>query len=194
MGVLTYRRSAPSLVWLLMVGICLASDADSPSSAAHSEDEIKSAMVYNFTKFVEWPAGALGEAGAPLVVGVLGSDALVPVLEAALRDKTANGHPFTLRRLDPGTNPKGCAVLFVGSSDRRRIAGILQSAGRSPILTIGERVQFSRMGGVIAFIRDGNRIRFEINLDAADRAGLEISSKLLRLATVWRESSPQARN
>ena len=66
--------------------------------------------------------------------------------------------------------------------------------GPSPVLTVGEHVQFSRLGGVIAFIRDGNRVRFEINLDAADRAGLQVSSKLLRLAAVWRENPPQARN
>src|ERR1017187_6776014 len=86
------------------------------------------------------------------------------------------------------------AWLLVGASDRKEIARIVQSVGRWPVLTIGERVQFSRLGGVIAFIRDGNRIRFEINLDAAERAGLHVSSKLLRLAAVWREAPPQARN
>ncbi len=176
-----------------MPGIMLAANADTPPSS-HSEDEIESAMLYNFTRFVEWPAGALGADAAPLAICVLGDDARVPVLEAAVRNKTAYGHPLSVRRLDARANPKGCAVLFVGIADGPRMAGILQSAARAPILTIGERVQFSRMGGVIAFIREGNRIRFEINLDAADRAGLQISSKLLRLATVWRESAARARN
>jgi dihydroxyacid dehydratase/phosphogluconate dehydratase len=66
--------------------------------------------------------------------------------------------------------------------------------GPSPVLTIGEHVPFSRLGGIIAFIRDGNRVRFEINADAAERAGLQVSSKLLRLAAVWRENPPQVRN
>jgi hypothetical protein len=196
MGVLTWRRGAGCLAPLLLAGISLAAEteAESALAAAHSAYEIQSAMLYNFTKFVEWPGSALGESGAPVVVGVWGDDGLVPVLEAALRNKTVDGHPIVVRRLDSSTDPKSCAVLFVGASDRKEIARIVQSVGRWPVLTIGERVQFSRLGGVIAFIRDGNRIRFEINLDAAERAGLHVSSKLLRLAAVWREAPPQARN
>ena len=196
MGVLTWRRGAGCLAPLLMAGISLAAEdaAESPLGAAHSEYEIKSAMLYNFTKFVEWPGSALGEGGGPVVVGVLGDDALAPVLAAALRDKTVHGHPIVVRRLDSSADAKSCAVLLVGAADRKEIGRIVQSVGRSPVLTIGELVQFSRLGGVIAFIRDGNRIRFEINLDAAERAGLQVSSKLLGLAAVWRENPPQARN
>lgn len=196
MGFLTWRRGAGCLAPVLMAGISLAAEAadEAAPAAAHSEYEIKSAMLYNFTKFVEWPGSALGEAGAPAVVCVLGDDPWVPVLEAALRNKTVYGHPLVVRRLDSGTDPKRCAVLFMGASDGKEIARIVQSVGRWPVLTIGERVRFSRLGGVIAFLRDGNRIRFEINLDAAERAGLQVSSKLLRLADVWREAPGQARN
>jgi hypothetical protein len=179
-----------------MAGISLGAEPtpESPLAAAHSEYEIQSAMLYNFTKFVEWPGSALGESGESLVVGVLGDDPMAPVLAAALRDKTIYGHPIVVRRLNSGADVRSCAVLLVGAADRKEIARIVQSVGRWPVLTIGERVQFSRLGGVIAFIRDGNRIRFEINLDAAERAGLHVSSKLLRLAAVWREAPPQARN
>lgn len=178
-----------------MAGISLASggEAESPPAAAHTEYEIESAMLYNFTKFVEWPGSALGESGAPVVVGVW-NDGLVPVLEAALLNKTVYGHPIVVRRLNSSAEAKSCAVLLVGAADRNEIVRIVQSVGRSPVLTVGERVQFSRLGGVIAFIRDGNRIRFEINLDAAERAGLQVSSKLLRLADVWREAPGHARN
>jgi hypothetical protein len=196
MDALKRRRGAGCVVSLLLTGISLAAgDSDEfPLAAAPSENEIKSAMIYNFTKFVEWPDKALGDGGAPVVAGVLGDDALALVLAAALRDKTIQGHPFVVRRLGSSADAKGCALLLVGASDRKEVARILQSVGRSPVLTIGERVQFSRLGGVIAFLRDGNRVRFEINLDAAERAGLQVSSKLLRLATVWREDPPQARN
>jgi len=179
-----------------MAAISLADEAGAGPSAAptHSEYEIESAMLYNFTKFVVWPGSALGAAGATVVAGVWGDDRMIPVLQAALRNKTICGHPVVVRRIDSSADAISCAVLFVGGSDRKEIGRILQSLGRSPVLTVGHRVQFSRMGGVIAFIRDGNRIRFEINVDAADRAGLEVSSKLLRLGAVWREAPPQARN
>jgi hypothetical protein len=196
MGVLTRRHGAGCLAPLVITGISLAAQAASepPLAAEHSEREIESAMLYNFTKFVEWPGSALGGDSVPVVVGVWGDDGLVPVLAAALRNKTIYGHPVVVRRLDSSADPRSCAVLFVGASDRKEIARIVQAVRRSPVLTIGEIVQFSRLGGVIAFFRDGNRIRFEINLDAADRAGLQVSSKLLRLAAVWRENPPQARN
>jgi hypothetical protein len=195
MSVLTRRRYAGYLAPLCLAGISLAQNrAELPLAAEHSEYEIESAMLYNFTKFVEWPGSALGESGAPVVVGVWGDDGLVPVLAAGLRDKTIYGHPVTVRRLVASTDTKGCAVLFVGVSDRKEIARIVQAVGPSPVLTIGEHVQFSRLGGIIAFIRDGSRVRFEINVDAAERAGLQVSSKLLRLAAVWRENPPQVRN
>jgi hypothetical protein len=196
MGVLRLRRGAGGLAALLAAALSLAAGdpAESPLAAAHTEDEIMSAMLYNFAKFVAWPDGALGEGGLPVAVGVWGDDRLFPVLEAALRNKTLYGHPVVVRRLDSSADAKRCAVLLVGTTDRKEIARMVQSIGRSPVLTIGERAQFSRLGGVIAFTRDGNRMRFEINLDAADRAGLQVSSKLLRLADVWRESPPQARN
>jgi hypothetical protein len=195
MGVLTRHRYAGYLAPLCLAGISLAQNgAELPRAAEHSEYEIESAMLYNFTKFVQWPDRALGEGGASVVVGVWGDDGLVPVLVAALRDKTIYGHPIVVRRLDTSAETKGCAVLFVGASDRKEIARVVQAVGPSPVLTIGEHVPFSRLGGIIAFIRDGNRVRFEINADAAERAGLQVSSKLLRLAAVWRENPPQVRN
>jgi len=195
MGVLTWRRGAGRLAPLFITGMSLAAQAaDPPLAPEHSAYEIESAMWYNFTKFVEWPGSALGVNGAPVAVGVQGDDGLFRVLQAALREKNVYGHPIVVRRLDSSADPKSCAVLFVGASDRREIARIVQAIGRAPVLTIGEVVQFCRLGGVIAFTRDGNRIRFEINLDAADRAGLQVSSKLLRLAAVWRETPPQAPN
>ena len=195
MGLLTRRRCAGYLAPLCMAGISWAqSGGEPPLSAEHSEYEIESAMLYNFTKFVEWPKGAMGEAGVAVVVGVWGDDGLIPVLTAALRDKTIFGHPIAVRRLVSSADTKSCAVVLVGTSDKKEIARILQAVGPSPILTNDEHAQFSRLGGVIAFIRDGNRIRFEINMDAADRAGLQVSSKLLRLAVVWRASPAQVRN
>ncbi len=99
-----------------------------------------------------------------------------------------------MRRLSSAADLKICAILLVGSSDRTEIAKILQSVGQRPILTIGEDSEFSRLGGIIAFVREGNRVRFEINLDAAERARFQVSSKLLRLAMIWRESSMAGRN
>ena len=98
-----------------------------------------------------------------------GAGWLAPLREAALRNKTVHGHPILVRQLAADADVKRCAVLFVGCRDGQEIARVVQSLGRSPILSIGERTQFSRLGGVVAFIRDDNQIRFEINRDAAGR-------------------------
>jgi len=195
MGVLTPRRATICLASLWLGALSLAAESGNESPpAAYSEYEIESAMLYNFAKFVEWPAGALGNSGDPVIVGVFGDGGMASVLAAALRAKTVYGHPLVMRRLNSAADMKRCAIVFVGETNRQEIARIVQAVRESPVLTIGANAQFSRQGGVIAFIREGRRMRFEINLDAADRAGLTVSSKLLRLASVWRESPPRARN
>lgn len=197
MGLLRPRRGARILAACLMAGISLAGeDGDGSSLAAvHSAQDIESAMLFNFTKFVEWPQGALGDTGgSPAVVGVIGDDLIAPVLASALRNKTIYGHAIVVLRLKSSADLKGCAVLLVGSADKKEIDRIVGSVGKAPVLTIGEHAQFSRLGGIIAFVRDGNRLCFEINVDAAERAGLQMSSKMLRLAAIWRETPPQARN
>ena len=192
MGFLMRLRGC--VVLLLMAGLAAAGTDDSPPAAAHTEEEIESAMLYNFAKFVEWPAGALGAAGAPVVIGVLGADSFIPKLDALLHGKTIQGHPIVVHRLDGGDPVKNCAVLFIGPAGRHEMARILQSASGPHILTIGDSAAFVRLGGVIAFLREDHRIRFEVNLDAAQRAGLEVSSKMLRLATVYREGPVRAGN
>jgi hypothetical protein len=189
MDVLARRHIVGYLIMLLAAGILwAAADGERLSSAAHGEYEIKGAMLYNFTKFIEWPEGALGEASAPLVVGVLGNEGFGVLLDVALRDKNIYGHPITVRRFASAGEPIGCRVLFIGTTDRKQVKRILQSLGRSAVLTIGDGEEFAVLGGVIGFIEDGARIRFEINRNAAERAGLQVSSKLLGLATVRRDA------
>ncbi len=187
---------------ILLAGVCLnrslgAGDAteDEPTQpGTRSEDEIKSELLYHFIKFVEWPSHELVPPPAPVVVGVVGDDRMFPVLKLALRDKTLYGHPIVVRLLDFGGDLNHCAVLFLGSSDRKELVRIVQMVGRSPVLTVGDNPQFCQLGGIIAFFRTGNRVRFAINPDAAARAGLQVSSRLLRLALVSREARPRAGN
>jgi len=194
MDVLACRHIIGCLILLLAAGISrAAADGTALPSTAHGEYEIKVAMLYNFTKFVEWPQGALGEAGTPLLVGVLDNDGFGLLLDVALRNKNIYGHPITVRRFASAAESRGCHVLFIGTVDKKQVRRILQSLGRSSVLTIGDSEQFAALGGVIGFIEDGGRIRFEINRDAADRAGLQVSSKLLGLATVRRDAFPPAK-
>ncbi len=149
---------------------------------AMPEDDIKAAFLFSFAKFIEWPARSGGD--AVLVVGVLGRDSFAATLEQTVRGKTVNGKPLVVKRLTKPQEARGCHVVFIGGGDRTRIRPILDALPVAGVLTVGEAEQFALRGGVITFVKDANRVRFEINVDAAGRAGLRISSQLLQLARV----------
>ncbi len=164
-----------------------------PARAADEalEYQVKAAMIYNFAKFVRWPDGEA--AGKPLVVGVLGDDPFDGSLELALAGRSVFGSPVQVRNLDPSHGPFDCDVLFVGRSERRRIPQVLEQVRGRAVLTISDIDEFASAGGMIGFVIEDGRIRFEVNLDAARRAGLQISSKLLRLATGQRQTEARKR-
>jgi len=150
------------------------------AQTAGLEYQVKAAMLYNFAKFVEWPEDDRG----PLVVGVLGKDPFGGVLEETLRDKTVHGRPIVVRKYHTLGELGASHILFIARSEKKFVPEILEPLHKLGVLTVADIDQFAQSGGAIGFTIDGGRIRFEINLEAARRAGLEISSKLLRLATV----------
>ena len=164
------RRSAA----LCMVSMALA--AGEPQSAA--EYEVKAAMLVNFTKFVEWP-----DASGPLVIGLLGRDPFGHALEAVLEEqRTGPGRQIVVRR--EAQVPKDAVhVLFIARSERRRMAECLAQLAGRPVLTVSDAEGFARLGGMIEFILEDDRVRFGCNAKAAQKAGVRISSRLLNLAT-----------
>lgn len=167
--------------------VCLLAAAPLPAQndASMPEDDIKAAFLFSFAKFIEWPPRA-GE-DAALVVGVLGRDGFAATLEQTVRGKTVNGKPLVVKRLARPQEALGCHVVFIGGGDRNRVKQILSALPASGVLTVGEAEQFAQWGGIINFVKETNRIRFEINADAATRAGLRISSRVLQLARVVHE-------
>lgn len=152
-----------------------------PQQPALSEAHVKAAFVYNFAKFVEWPAQAL-PADAPVVVGVAGDLDLAAVVRETLRNKSVQGHGFEVRYFPPNENLSLCHILFVASHEKLHVQRILHVAQDAPTLTIGEIRGFSDWGGIIELVLEDNKFRFEINAGAARRGGLRVSSRLLRLA------------
>jgi hypothetical protein len=146
------------------------------------EYKVKAAFLYNFLKFVEWPAGAQQPPG-PLRVCVVGEDPFGPFLPEALAGKTVQDRPVEIRHLENKSELPGCHVAFTASSEARELSQLLASPGAESVLTVGETDAFARGGGMITFRMEQNRVRFEINREAAERAGLRISSQLLKLAT-----------
>jgi hypothetical protein len=149
---------------------------------ASLEYRVKAAYLFNFTKFVEWPAGAVPD-GKPFTICVAGTNPFADALEETIRGETVAGRSLQSRRAQ-GDEP--CQVLFV-PHDVDPVP-ILKRTRMQPVLTVGESPDFLQHGGIINFVRDGGKVRFEISQDAAMLAQLRISSRLLRLA---REPGPR---
>jgi hypothetical protein len=153
-------------------------------AATVSETELKAAFLYNFAKFVEWPAGAFSSDNAAIQVAVFGDDEVTAKLKSLLSDKKAHGRSFEVKRIFNPQEAKSFQMVFVTSSENRRAAQILEATKKLPILTIGESEQFLDLGGMINFFFEDTQLRFEINTEPAEKVKIAISSKLLRLAKV----------
>jgi YfiR/HmsC-like len=147
------------------------------------EYEVKAAFLFRFAQFVEWPADTFKGVGEPFTYCTIGDDPFRGALEQTLNGKTIGQRSLRVEHLN-GTGKIGeCQVVFVGGSgDRKHVEEMLASTGTLPILTVGEADRFAENGGAIGFCTEDNKIRFEVNLDAAGKAGLKISAKLLALA------------
>jgi hypothetical protein len=153
-----------------------------------NEYQVKAFFLYNFARYVEWPPESFKAANDPIVICILGQNPFGGALHQAIAGKVLDGRPFVVRQvleIPPGGN---CHILFVTSLERNRfrsMAGRLKGAG---ILSVGETQGFTADGGVIDFKLEDGKVRFEIDVDAAGREGLRISSKLLSLAQIAKRS------
>jgi hypothetical protein len=160
-----------------------------PGTAAGQEDSVdeyklKAAMLYNLTHFVEWPDSAYSDRSAPISLCILGQDPFAISLASTIPKETDNGRTMSVRHLQSDKETRGCHILYISSSERKTAAHIFSTLNGSSILTVGEMTQFAARGGIIQFAIEDQHVRFDINLEAASRAGLKISSKLLALAQI----------
>lgn len=149
---------------------------------APTESQVKAAFVANFVKFIEWPADSFRNNGGHIRVCVLGEDRSGRELERIAAGKTVDGHALEVVRVGPAERIRGCHVLFVAASQAGGLRDTLAQIRGTPVLTVGDGPEFTRQGGIIRFFMLDNRVRFEINPEAAAQSGLKISSKLLALA------------
>jgi hypothetical protein len=172
-------RELAAVVLLLGAPLTLAT----VSAQTPTEYQVKAAFLYNFAKFIQWPSDAQADEGA-FVITILGRDPFGSALDDTLQGKTIDSRKISLRRVSHAEDVGSSQILFVGDSERDRLPQILKQIGTRAVLTVGEMNQFAERGGVIRFRMDQDRIRFEINVAAAERSRLRISSQLLKLAEI----------
>lgn len=164
-----------------------------PGWSPEFERQVKIGFLYNFAKFIEWPSGAVPESSAPFTVGVVGDDSFCDALEETLRGKTINSRPVVVRKLLGAELDNPGQILFISPSLGKEVPTVLARVRNAPVLTVGDMMDFAALGGVINFKIEEHRVRFEINIDAAQRAGLQVSSQLLAIATVVHDARPGSR-
>jgi hypothetical protein len=147
-----------------------------------SEYQVKAAFLFNFVKFVEWPSDSFPAAETPIIIGVFGTNPFGGDLDAVIHNKTVNNRPIEIRQLHLMSECTNCHVLFISGMVKKRVGEVLSTVGNASVLTVGESDGFTEAGGIINFVREGNKFRFQINAEAAKKAKLKISSKLLGLA------------
>jgi hypothetical protein len=161
---------------------CLHAQRSNPS-----EYEVKAAYLYDFGKFVAWPANVATADDFPICV--LGEDPFGASFDATIAGETINGKKVVVNRIVKPQEAMSCRILFISASEESQLKEILATLDKKSVLTVSDISQFTRRGGMIQFVIDANRVRFEVNVTTAQRAGLTLSSQLLKVAINVRRDS-----
>ena len=179
-------RGAIRLGLLCALGAAMLGGIAPPVARADEapEYQVKAAFLYNFAKFVDWPSAAFSGENSPLIIGVLGDDPFGDALDKTVEGKTVNDRKIVVRRYKQADDAKSCHILYVSRSEKKQVDKDLDRLDKTNTLTVGDMDQFLQRGGMVNFIIEDKKVRLEINPDAAERANLKVSSKLLQVAHI----------
>ena len=179
-------RRTSSILWCVLLAVSsLRADQPKPS-----EYQVEAVYLLNFAKFVEWPA-QIPPAEETFSICVLGQYPFGAALDKTVAGESIDGRKVVVRRFSKPQEAISCRILFISLSEEARLAEILKTLDKASVLTVSNVPKFSQRGGMIQFFVEANKIRFEVNLTSAERAGLTLSSELLKVATaVTRNTQP----
>jgi len=172
--------------------VTLGFGAHANAQAPAGEAQIKAAFVYNFLKFVDWPADTFHNAQEAFVVAIVGEGDTADAAERFLEEKQLGARPIVVRRVKWDQPLAGVHAVLVTEHDGKRLRRVLDAATAASALSIGEGEDFALHGGVIGLLVDEHKVRFDIDTDAAQAAGLRVSSKLLALTRVVHSSASRS--
>jgi hypothetical protein len=168
---------------MLLILADLASHPVQAEPLSAPEYQVKAAFIYNFAKFVAWPADGLGGEG-PFIIGVVGQDPFGSDLDEVVSGKRIRNRQVVVKRFSRIEEAIHSQILFISGSEGERLGRTLKQLGRSPILTVSDIARFAGRGGMVQLEMDQGRVHFAVNMAAFERAGLKPSSQLLKLARI----------
>jgi hypothetical protein len=179
-------------LWILCSGVlfvlfplCLRAQSRNPT-----DYDVKAAYLFNFGKFVKWP-GTVISSQDTFPICILGEDPFGGALQSTVAGEQIEGKRVAVRQIETSSEALNCRILFISDSEQRRLSSVLATLEHAPVLTVSDMDDFADRRGMIQFVLDHDRVRFEVNLSAAEKAGLALSSDLLKVATaVKREGQP----
>lgn len=159
--------------------------------AEDREQEIKAAYLFSFTKYATWPEGTFANGGEPIVICILGDNPFDKIdFAERLRNRTADGRPVQVKHATQVEDiPAAVHVLFIAESNRKKLDTVFKALKGRAVLTVSDISRFSADGGMIGFVRKDDAIRFEVNTDTVESAGIKLSSNLLKLAQIRKGGS-----
>ena len=170
------------LTMVVAAGMLVGGPSHLVSASNPSEYEVKAAYLYNFGRFVEWPRDVPSNQAGEFTICVLGRDPFGLALDTTISGERIDGKNVVAQRISKVGEAANCRVLFISASENKQLKEILSNLGRLSILTVSDMPQFVQQGGMVQFVLADERVRFEINLTAAQQAGLNLSSQLLKVA------------
>jgi hypothetical protein len=168
----------------LSLGLLLTAGFGHAQTPQPTEYQLKAAFLYNFAKFIDWPPDALAGGQAPFIIGVLGDNPFGSVLEQTVAGKKIDDHPISVMPFRTAAEATNCQILFISNSEKKHFSEIVQTLHGTAVLTVSEidGDGFIKTGGMVNFVKEGNKFRFQIHDEVAKSNRLKISSKLLSLA------------
>ncbi len=185
MSVLNSRPGWASHFGLILLVVLWAAAPVKAQTPISKEYQVKAVCLFNLAQFINWPSDAFRSPDEPFYIGILGEDPFGAYLDETVQGEKIDGHPLAIRRYARIEDVKDCQLLFISASENDRMKAILSALRDRDILTIGETKGFCDQGGIIRLFIQDNRIHFKINVEAAKRGNLSISSKVLRLAEIY---------
>jgi hypothetical protein len=174
-----------ALRWVALLAVCFLllgwAGKITKAQTAAEEYRVKAAFIFHFAQLVDWPPEPTGAENS-LVLCTLGEDPFQGVLEGTVAGKAIGNRIVRIRHLGEPQDMQACQIVFLGRAQSKRIPMLVSTLHNAPVLTVGETAGFLDAGGMIDFLLEDNKLRFEVNLDAAESADLKIGSRLLVLA------------